>query len=72
MIHLRPHPGICTACGKTAAHLVKAPTVANTCAQSVREWYHTWSPGENISGLTKGLDTLYTAFGETISQNTHR
>ena len=26
-------------------------TVANTCAPSVREWYRTWSPGENILGL---------------------
>ena len=39
---------------------------------SVREWYHTWSPEENILGLKKGHDTLYTAFGERISQNTHR
>ena len=39
---------------------------------SVREWYHIRSPGENIFGLKKGHDTLYTAFGEIISQNTHR
>ena len=39
---------------------------------SVREWYHTRSPGENILGLKKGHDTLYTAFGERISQHTHR
>ena len=31
-------------------------------------WYHTWSPRENILGLKKGHDTLYTAFGE----RTHR
>ena len=43
-------------------------TAANTCAPSVREWYHTRSPGENILGLKKGHDTLYTAFGERISQ----
>ena len=44
----------------------------NTCAPSVREWYHTRSPGENILHLKKGHNTLYTAFGERISQNTHR
>ena len=47
-------------------------TVANTCAPSVREWYHTSSPGENILGLKKGHDILYTAFEERISQNTHK
>ena len=47
-------------------------TVANTCAPSVHEWYHTRSLGENILGLKKGHDTLYTAFGERISQNTDR
>ena len=51
----------------------KGPTtVASTCAPSVREWYHTLSARENILGLKKGQDTLYTAFGERISQNTHR
>ena len=33
--------------------------VANTCAPSVRDWYHTRSPGENILGLNKGHNTLY-------------
>ena len=40
---VKRHQGVCTECGKTAAHLAKAP--------SVREWYRTWSPGENILGL---------------------
>ena len=46
-------------------------TVANTCAPSVPEWYRTRSPGENILGLKKGHNPLYTAFGERTSQNTH-
>ena len=42
----------------------EGPTrVANT-------WYHTRSPGENILGLKKVHNTLYTAFGERITQNT--
>ena len=28
----RPHQGVCTECCKIVAHLVKGPTVANTCA----------------------------------------
>ena len=43
----------------------EGPTTAtNTCAPR--------SQGENILGLKKGHDTLYTAFGERMSQNTHR
>ena len=34
-------------------------TVANTCAPSVREWYRTWSPGEDILGLRENI-TEYT------------
>ena len=41
-------------------------TVANTCA------YHTQSLGENILGLKRQHDTLYTTFGERISQDTHK
>ena len=37
---------------------ISTPHKANTCAPSVREWYHTRSPGENILGLEKGHDTL--------------
>ena len=47
-------------------------TVADTCAASVREWYHIQSPGENTLSLKKGHDTLCTGFGERISQNTQR
>ena len=36
--------------------------MANTCAPSVREWYHTRSLGENILGLKKQHDTSYTFF----------
>ena len=46
-------------------------TVANTCAPSLRERYHTWSRGENILGVKKQHNTPYTAFGERISRNTH-
>ena len=56
-------------CGETATHLVKAPQQWPTHVYQVcvSEWYHTRSPGENILGLKKGHDTLYTAFGEKIS-----
>ena len=46
-------------------------TVANTCAPKGREWYHTRSPGENILGLKKAHNPLYTALGERTSQNAH-
>ena len=37
--------------------------MANTCAPSVCEWYHTRSPEENILGVKKEHDTLYHSGG---------
>ena len=69
VIHLGNHHGICTECGKNVAHLVKAPQQWPT---HVLEWNHTRSPGENIQALKEQHNTLHTAFGDRISQNTHR
>ena len=59
----------CNCCGPFGE---RPTTVANTCAPSVCEWYHTRPPGENILGLKKEHDTLYTAFGERISNLQNR
>ena len=46
-------------------------TVANTCAPNVREWYHTWSPGENISGLKLQHNTpIQRLWRENITEHT--
>ena len=38
-------------CKGISRQTVVPSTDASTCAPSVREWYRTWSPGENILGL---------------------
>ena len=46
-------------------------TVANTCAPSVREWYRTWSPGENILGLKWQHNTpIQRLWRENITEHT--